>query len=119
MLLRRNEDRELTALNRGGEVKKVRLDFGWVMQPPKPAGEDGEGEAAEVAEPEWRCSMLDAQVRLHRQPITLAWPCRPLDPMAFLDVPKFPAPSPPPTTLPPSLTLVTHDMPCACLLQDL
>ncbi|KAK9859845.1 hypothetical protein WJX84_005719 [Apatococcus fuscideae] len=61
MLLRRNEDRELTALNRGSEVKKVRLDFGWVMQPPKPAGEDGEGEAAEVAEPEWRCSMLDAQ----------------------------------------------------------
>lgn len=48
-------------LGGGKKVKKVRLDFGWVMQPPKPAAEEGEAEAAEVQEPEWRCSMLDAQ----------------------------------------------------------
>ena len=62
MLLRRNEDREVEALGKQKGLKKLRLDFGWVMQPPKPAGDEGEPEAAEVAEPEWRCSMLDAQV---------------------------------------------------------
>lgn len=64
LLLRRNEDREVENLSKGKKVKKVRLDFGWVMQPPKPAAEEGEAEAAEVQEPEWRCSMLDVQVTM-------------------------------------------------------
>ncbi len=64
MLFRRNEDREVEALSKQRGVKKLRVDFGWIMQPPKPAGEEGEAEAAEAAEPEWRCSMLDAQVHI-------------------------------------------------------
>ena len=34
------------------------------MQPPKPAAEEGEAEAPEVQEPEWRVSMLDVQVSM-------------------------------------------------------
>lgn len=66
MLLRRKEDREVENLSRGKKVKKVRLDFGWVMQPPKLVAEEGEAEAPEVQEPEWRCSMLDVQVGVVR-----------------------------------------------------